>query len=200
MQVNVLIQFHEEIQIFAVALHKLQKTTQNQTKINDDEKIKLIAEIQKQMRSVICELETVVNSTCKNIVLKRIPPSYLDSPQFSSNWSSNTDLTQMCTQDRSILTAYDSFINGLTRVFRRIKKKVLGKHNNKNKKQAATQNTDKQKPKTKRKQNDKRKVNQQNKQNKNKQKTDLKNRNTKTQMKRRQYRKNTTRKPKITSV
>lgn len=132
-----MIQFHKGIQIFAVALHHLKNTVdENTVDVSIVEKRnELIKEITQEMRAVMCELESVVNHTCKHFVVDRIPLNYLE--QFSSKWISSTDLTKMCIQDRGVLHAYNSFIKGYRYVLRRIKKES----NNSGKKNDKQQNT-----------------------------------------------------------
>lgn len=137
-----LLQFHKEIQIFAVALHRL-KETMEPTNFNVSKRNEIIDQISMEMKAVMCELEALVNYTCRNLVVERVPTTYIN--QFSTNWASSTDLTLMCTQDRGVLTAYKDFIFGWKHVFRNIKRRN-GKLGNKNKKKQ--ENTHKQKQNT----------------------------------------------------
>lgn len=119
--------FHKDIQIFAVAFYQLQKiAVDTQTGFNIKLRNDIFLNISNGTKRLMCEVEQAFDLIkCPRQLHERIPVNYLDDKK----WLKSTDLTNMCTQDRGVLMAYDEFILKWKKIFANIRR-MNGKKKN----------------------------------------------------------------------
>lgn len=102
-----LLDFHIYLQTYAIVFYGLEmKKVNSPSPIDDEARSKIFETINRQIiKPILCELETLINDTCQRERLARVDPK---SIMHFKIWRTSSDMTKMCTQDRSVIQRFSS--------------------------------------------------------------------------------------------
>ncbi|GLV31785.1 hypothetical protein CBL_07544 [Carabus blaptoides fortunei] len=101
-------EMHENLQKYAVAVQYLMKLDIQTDAVHDnDVRLKLLADLSGNIKSLLCEIEEALNLTCQ-VLPTRIPPTYPEA----HNLSHTVNLTEMRMRDKEVMSKlYSAIIN-----------------------------------------------------------------------------------------
>lgn len=122
---------HENLQKYAVAVQYLMKLDIQTDAVHDnDVRLKRLADLSGNIKSLLCEIEEALNGTCQ-VLPTRIPPTYPEE----HNLSHTVNLTEMRMRDKEVMSKLHSAIINWEKLAKRLARKrgETGKRKNQNK-------------------------------------------------------------------